>query len=137
MGRLRRFLSTCLILAVTAGCSGEPISETPFVRVASEAASTLTAAELTLRFVHEEPARLTVEYGQGAMINSAEQLTGVPDELPALGGAPDQATVESLVALLEQAAADLEDPCLQATCDWGAQLSHITEARDALLDATE
>jgi hypothetical protein len=132
-----RALVFALSFAVAGACSSEPITETPFARTASDAASTLSAAALTLRYVHADPARFTVEYGQGAMINFAEQVTSVPDELPQLEGAPDLATVDALAKQVEAAAADLEAPCLLDDCDWQSQVARMDAAKQALLDAAQ
>jgi aminoglycoside phosphotransferase (APT) family kinase protein len=96
---LVRVLAFAMTFAVIAACTDEPITETPFERMASDAASTLSAAAETLRQLHATPAKLTVEYGEGAMINYAEQVTSVPDELPRLEGEHDPATVQTLVGL--------------------------------------
>jgi hypothetical protein len=125
-----------LCIAIAA-CSDEPITETPFARTAFDAASTLSAASETLRQMHDLPPRLTVEYGKGAMINFAEQVAGVPEELPRLQGAPDPTTVDALVRQVEAAADDLEGPCLLDDCDWQSQVTRIDAAKQALLDAAQ
>ena len=125
-----------LIAAFACACSG-PVTDTPFDRAAGAAASLTSAGAETLRAVHAEPARLTVEYGQGATFNFHELLASIPDELPHLDGAPDEATMSNLVALLNAAVADLGNPCLLPDCDWQTQVSDLDAAKQALLDAME
>ncbi len=131
-----RLALAALIAALACACSG-PVTNTPFDRAASDAASLTSAGAETIRAVHAEPARLTVEYGQGATFNYHELLASIPDELAQLEGAPDAATTANLVGLLQTAVADLSNPCLQPNCDWQTQVSHLDAARQALVDATE
>lgn len=131
-----RLVWGALIAALACACSG-PLTDTPFDRAASDAASLTSAGAETIHAVHREPARLTVEYGQGATFNYHELLAPIPDELPTLEGAPDAATTASLVALLQTAVADLSNPCLLPDCDWQTQVSQLEAAKQALLDATQ
>jgi hypothetical protein len=134
--RTVRWLLGCALVAVLASaCSA--VTQTPFARTAGDAASILSAASLTLQFVHAEPPGLTVEYGEGSFINYHEQVASVPEELPTLQGAPDAATVEHLVDLLDAALTDLEDPCLAADCDWQGQVARFEEAKQELLAASQ
>jgi hypothetical protein len=126
---------TLALGAVLFACSSGPVTETPFVQAASEAASLLSAGAETLRFVHSQ--RFTVEYGRAATINYHELVASLPEELPHLEGAPDQATVDRLMTMLEGAVADLANPCLLQGCDWESQVSRLDQAKQALLDATE
>lgn len=125
-----------VVVAVACACSGA-ITDTPFHRAAGDATSLVSAGAETLRAVHAEPARFTVEYGQGATFNYHELLTSIPDELPKLEGAPDEATTANLVALLQTAVADLGNPCLLPDCDWQSQVNDLDAAKQALVDATE
>ena len=94
--RLVPLLMAALAMATT-GCAGGSITQT---------------AARTLQFVHEDPARLTVEYGQASMINYLEQVESTPGELTDLDGAPDPQTLTSLVAVLQPAVQDLRSACL-------------------------
>ena len=136
MSRVR--LGTILAIAMAlVGCSTESITETPFARTATEAASLLSAGSYTLQYVHSEPARYTVEYGAASMFNFAELVQPIPDELPTLEGAPDSATVQNLVDLVSEALADMQQPCLVGECGWQAQVDRIEAAKSALLEAAE
>ena len=128
-------VAAALLLTICGCGSTEQITETPFEQAAGDAASIMAAAGETLRFVHAEPARMTVEYGAGSMVNYDDQVASVPDELPTLQGAPDQSTVQHLVDLLAPAIDDIENPCLTPDCDWQSQADDVDAARDALLEA--
>jgi hypothetical protein len=137
MNRGRRGATLALCLAMVSGCSGQPITETPFVRTATEAASLLSAASYTLQYLHQEPARLTVEYSAGSLFNYAELVDPIPDELPTLEGAPDTASVQTLVGLVSAALADMHEPCLVGECGWQGQVDRLEAAKSALLEAAE
>jgi hypothetical protein len=130
-------LILCAFVAAFAGACSGPVTDTPFDRAASDAASLSSAGAETLRAVHAEPARVTVEYSQGATFNYHELLAPIPGELPTLEGAPDEATTSNLVALLQAAVADLGNPCLLPDCDWQSQVNDLDAAKQALLKATE
>jgi hypothetical protein len=137
MSRFRVAALAALSLVAVA-CSTDSITETPFVRTATETASLLSAGAYTLRYVHQQPApRFTVEYGAGAMFNYAELVAPIPDELPTLEGAPDAAAVEELVGLVSAALADMQQPCLIGDCGWESQVDRIEAAKQALLEAAE
>ena len=132
-----RALAACALAVALSACSSEPITQTPFQRAAGDAASIMSAAAYTIQFVNDQPPKLTVEYGQAAVINYLDLVSSAPDELPILAGAPDQAAVGTLVGLLERGIADLETACLTPDCDWQSQVEELTEASDALEDASE
>ena len=133
---LRTLLAGALAVALS-GCSSEPITQTPFQRAAADAASVLSAAAYTLEFIHSEPPRLTVEYGQASVINYLDQVTGVPEELPALDGAPDETAVRALTSQLDAAISDLENACLVPECDWQSQVARMTAVSQVLAQSAE
>jgi hypothetical protein len=126
-----------LSLLLAACGSTEPITQTAFERTASDGASIFAAAGVTLRFVHADPARFTVEYGKGSMVNYEDQVSSLPEELPSADGAPDQSTVDQLVQVVQPAIAAIEEPCLEADCDYTSQIQALDAARDALLASVE
>ena len=136
-GRLPLTLAFGFLVAIAVGCSGQQITESPFTRSATEGASLVSAASETLSRVHGEPPTLTVEYGQGAFINYHELLLPIPESLAGLQGAPDQATVDQLLDLLNQSVAALAAPCLMPDCEWQSQVQTFDETKDALLAAVE
>jgi hypothetical protein len=125
------------IVAALVACGGQSITETAFQRAAGDGASLTSAGAETLRALHDDPPRLTVEYGQSATFNYLEQLEPIRQSLPTLGGAPDAATLATLTATLDVAIADLRAPCLSGACDWQAQVTHLDAAKQALLGASE
>ena len=130
-------VAAALTAALAACGSTSSITQTAFQRQASDGASIFSAAGETLRFVHAEPAKMTVEYGAGSMINYDDQAASLPDELPTAEGAPDEATVDHLVSLVEPAIQAIENPCLLPDCDWQSQAAALDQARDALLEASQ
>lgn len=126
-----------LSMALVACGSSQSITQTAFERQASNGASVFSAAATTLHFVHEQPAKMTVEYGAGSMINYGDQVSSLADELPKAEGAPDQATADTLVGLVNPAVDAIENPCLLPDCDWQAQIAALETARDALLNVVE
>jgi hypothetical protein len=134
---LRMGFTAALSMALV-GCGATgTITQTAFQRQASDGASIFSAAGETLRFVHAQPAKMTVEYGTGSMINYEDQASSLPDELPTAEGAPDGATVDHLVSLVEPAVEVIENPCLLPDCDWQSQTIVLDQARDALLEASQ
>lgn len=133
MRRIGVAAALCLTLV---GCgSTQGITQTAFERQASDGASIFSAAGETLRFVHAEPAKFTVEYGAGSMINFDDQVSSLPDELPSAQGAPDSAVTDKLLEVVKPAIDAIENPCLLPDCDFDAQTSALDAARDALLAA--
>jgi hypothetical protein len=135
--RLAYAPTVALITSLVAGCSSQPITETAFVRTATEGASLVSAAAETLRGVHAQPPSLTVEYGTGAFLNYHELVVPIPDSLPSAQGAPDPQTIDQLVGLVNESLEALAAPCLLPDCDWQSQLQTFEETKDALLAAAE
>ena len=132
-----RALAIALAAAIAASCSSGPITQTAFVRTATEGASLLSAASQTLQRVHGEPPTLTVEYGRGSFINYHELVLPIPELLPGADGAPDQAAVDQLVSELNASLEALAAPCLVGECDWQGQVQTFDETKDDLLAAAE
>ena len=132
-------LAVCVVFSAAwlAACSSQPITQDAFTRSATEGASLVSAASQTLSRVHGQIPTLTVDYGRGAFINYHELVLPIAESLPTLDGAPDQATVDQLVDLLNQSVAALAAPCLLPDCDWESQVQTFDETKDALLAATE
>lgn len=109
--------------------------------MAQDAASTFSSAAMTLRFEHPDPGsgetRLTREYATAAFVSYAEAVSNVADELPKAQGAPDQAAAQELADLVRAAAAAVQQPCLDPTCDWSSQVEQLDAAKSALLDAAK
>jgi hypothetical protein len=119
-----------IAILLTAACSWAP---SDFAKQASDAASTLSAAQSTIRLRHD--GRLTQAYAQGAFANYREVLQGVDQELTHSSGAPDAQEVARLVALFHEAEGALENPCLDNRCDWASQEAALKRAADAFTKA--
>jgi hypothetical protein len=122
---------TCAALLVAA-CSWAP---SDFAKKASDAASTLAAAETTIRLRHE--GKLTLAYARGSFVNYRDALEGVDEELLSLPGAPGEEEVAQLTALFRAAKPALEEPCLDNTCDWQSQEQALKRAADAFEKVAE
>jgi hypothetical protein len=132
---LRYGVAAALCVAL-AGCgTTQAITQTAFERQAGDGASVFSAAAETLRFVHVDPAKFTVEYGAGSMINYDDQVSSLPDDLASADGAPDQATTAHLVEVVMPAVNAVANPCLLPDCDWQSQVAALDAAKDALLAA--
>jgi hypothetical protein len=128
-------VAAALCLALAACGATASITQTPFEQTAGDGASIFSAAGETLRFVHADPAKFTVEYATGSMINYGDQVSSLVDELQTAQGAPDSVTVDRLVDLATPAVDAINDPCLEPGCDYQSQIAALDAARDALLAA--
>jgi hypothetical protein len=89
-------------------------------RQESGSAAELSAAARTLEALHRD--RLTPQFARGAFVNYREQLA-------ALDGAPLTGEPRRLWLAARPA---VEAPCLDAGCDWRAQVSAMDAAAEAL-----
>jgi hypothetical protein len=129
----RSTTSAAVALALlVAACSWAP---SDFAKKASDAASTLAAAETTIRLRHE--GRLTLAYARGSFVNYRDALEGLDEELPTLPGALGDDQVAQLTALFRAAQPALEEPCLDNSCDWQPQEQALKRAADAFEKVAE
>jgi hypothetical protein len=116
-----------------AGCSWVP---SEFQRTAHDAISTFSSASLTLQYEHPDPltgeTRLTREYASAAFISYAEAVAGMVESMPTSKGAPDAETLAPLLEVVGAAVAVINDPCLDPTCAWSAQVEQLEAAKSAL-----
>lgn len=110
-------------------------TETPFQQAAGDAVSAYSAAATTLGYAHDD--RLSREYGVGSLELYREAVSGVETELPSLAGAPSADDVDRLVQAAGAARSVLEDPCLEASCDWRTQLQTLEATVKAFEDALD
>ena len=133
MGRACRATGALLIvLVITTGCS---FTQTPFARTADDVAATLAAAAASIEYDHQ--GKLTDAYARGSFVGFREALGGVETSLPALGGAPDEATVRRLIERLRAVRPILSSPCLDNRCDWDGQVQALRGASDAFKGAAD
>ena len=125
--------SSALAIALLVGaCSSAP---SDFAKKASDAASTLAAAETTIALRHG--GKLTLAYARGSFVNYRDALEGVDEALPGLPGAPGDDEVAKLTALFRAAKPALDDPCLDDSCDWQSQQQALKDAAEAFDKAAE
>ncbi len=63
------------------------------------------------------------------------ELSGIDQQLASQQGSPDTHTVQHLLNLYKTAMQAINQPCLEATCDWHAQVSALNQASNAFLKA--
>ena len=108
------------VAAVVLACGSSDLQRTE-----SDAAGELTAAARTLEAFHRD--RLTRQFAEAAFVNYGEQLA-VLDQAPL----PDD-----LRARWAAARPAVRRPCLDARCDWGAQVRALDAAAAAFRRAGE
>jgi hypothetical protein len=123
------------LLVLLAACSPSSVSETPFARQASDAASSISAAATTLEYLHA--GKLDTRYATSSLDIYREMLQKIAPELPGQGGAPDESTLRPVLDTVRQAQDVLDDPCLTETCDWQGQIDTLHRAQQALLEVSE
>jgi len=133
MERLRnRWLGLLAALAIfLAACSPTSYAETPFVRQASDAASALSAAAMTIDSLHN--GTLDTRYAEPSIGIYRDRVRTIAPTLADQRGAPDDATLRPILDALDEAEQALDEPCLDDGCDWQAQVDALRAARDALL----
>ena len=129
-------LAALLALGLT-GCVQAPPgwTQTPFQQTASDAGSTFAAAADLLERAHT--GSLTNRYLRGAFGNFSEQVANVDTELPTLDGRPDEDAVTALVAVYALARSAIDQPCVEAECDWLGQVAAIRHAAAAFTAAAQ
>jgi hypothetical protein len=136
--RVRLSLAAVMVVVAVwaAACSStSQITESPFERVTSDVAATLSSAAATLEKAHT--GELTFPYAAGAFVDYRGKLEGISDTLATLSGAPDSATVDALRASLDKAQPALDEPCVQESCDWQTQLAALRAAADSFDQASK
>jgi hypothetical protein len=107
-------------IAVASACGSSDLQ-----RTAQGAAGELSASARTLEAYHQD--RLTRQYAQGAFVNYDEQLATL-----------DQASLPAdLRARWTAARPAVSDPCLDAGCDWQAQVRALDDAAAAFRRAAD
>jgi hypothetical protein len=122
------------VLAVALTLSGCEMVRSGFATEAGSAGDELSAAAVTLRFVHE--GRITKPYARSAFGNYREVLLTFEPKLRQAKGAPSGAEVNRLVAVYRAAVPVLEAPCLDEGCDWRGQAATLEAAAATLSKAS-
>ena len=79
--------------------------------------------------------KVTAAYARAAFANYQSELSGLDQQLPSQTGAPDAASVQHLLRLYKPAMQAINQPCLDASCDWRSQLASLMQASEAFLKA--
>ena len=119
-----------LVLCITTvGCQ---LTQSAFTRTAGNAGSAFAAASTTLTYLHE--GKISKGYAASSFVNYASELDGLDQTLPSLAGAPDARTLQRLLNLYKPADRVVDAPCLDASCDWRAQVAALDRASKAFLE---
>lgn len=133
-GKLRKIYGMIFVLVVvlltTTGCQ---FAQSSFTLMTSNAGATFAAASLSLRYAHER--NITNAYARSSFNNYQSQLQGLDQQMPQQGASPDMHTVQTLLKLYRPAMQAINNPCLNTTCDWHAQLAALDRASQAFLKA--
>ncbi len=119
-----------LLIWTLAGCQ---FTQSPFALAVSSAGAEFAAAATTLSYVHS--GKISTQYAQGSFVNYRSQLDGLDRQLPSQQGAPGRASIEQLLALYKVAIRAVDDPCLETSCNWQAQVAALNRASQAFLKA--
>ena len=132
MRRYGGIIFLLLVLPVTAaGCQ---LTQSAFTRTAGNAGSAFAAASTTLSYVHE--GKISKAYAASSFVNYASELDGLDQTLPSQTGTPDAGTLHHLLNLYKPAIQVVDSPCLDASCDWRAQVAALDRASKAFLEVS-
>ncbi len=123
-------LLLCGLLCMLTGCQ---IAQSSFARTVSNAGAAFAAAETTLTYAHT--GKLTMAYAKASFESYQSELSGIDQQLPSQKGSPDTHTVQHLLDLYKTAMQAVNQPCLDATCNWHAQVTALHQASSAFLKA--
>ncbi len=123
------FLLLVLLVMVT-GCQA---TQSEFTRTAGDAGAAFAAASTTITYVHQ--GKITKAYASSAFVNYQSELDGLDQSLPSQQGAPDKPAIEHLLDLYKQAIKAVDNPCLDASCDWRRQVEALNRASETFVKA--
>lgn len=126
----RAGLLAVLLLVALTGCQ---FTQPEFERTAGDTGATFAAAATTLTYVHEQ--KIPPQYATSSFANFESTLAGLDQQLPGQQGAPDRKLLQSLLSLYREAMKIVQQPCLEATCDWRTQVQTLKAASQAFLKA--
>lgn len=118
------------LLLVTYGCQ---LAQSSFAQTANNAGAAFAAASLTLSYVHE--GKITYAYARSAFMNYQSELQGLDQQMPSQAGAPDMQTIRLLLDAYRPAMQVINQPCLDASCNWRSQLASLDRASKIFLKA--
>ena len=121
-------------LLTLSGCVPSGFAQTPFQREAGDAASSFSAAAMTLEQLHT--GQLDHGYARGSIVVYQQAVRDVETTLASADGAPDSSTLDPVLTKVTEAHQVLDHPCLEGQCDWQAQVRALEAARDALVEVS-
>lgn len=130
MYNIATLLFFLLMAALLVGCQ---FTQSPFALAVSNAGAEFAAASTTLTYVHS--GKITLQYARASFVNYQSQLDGLDQQLPSQQGVPGKSTVDHLLALYKAAIPAVDNPCLDASCNWQAQVDALNRASQAFLEA--
>ena len=119
-----------VLLVIATGCQ---LTQTGFSRMVGDAGAAFAAASTTLQYAHE--GKITAAYAASSFVNFQSELRGLDSTLPSQQGAPDKHTLQHLLDLYKQAMPAVNNPCLDASCNWRAQVEALNLASEAFQKA--
>jgi hypothetical protein len=123
-------LAFVALLLLTSDCQ---LAQSSFARTANNAGAAFAAASLTLNYVHE--GKITYAYARSAFMNYQSELQGLDQQIPSQAGAPDMQNIRLLLDAYRPAIQVVNQPCLDASCNWHSQLASLDRASKAFLKA--
>lgn len=127
---LRHSIFFASLLVITVGCQ---LWQSPFVMTVNNAGAAFAAAATTLTFAHE--GKVTRLYARSSFFNYNSALSGVDQQLASRQGTPDAKLARQLLTLYRPAMQAVKQPCLDASCDWRAQVAALDRASQSFLKA--
>lgn len=122
-----------LLLTMTVLLAGCQFTQSPFALAVGNAGAEFAAASTTLSYAHS--GKITIQYAQSSFVNYRSQLDGLDQQLASQQGAPGKSTIDALLALYHAAIPAVDHPCLDAHCNWQAQVAALNRASRAFLQA--
>jgi len=119
-----------VLLFVLTGCQ---LAQSAFAKTVGNAGSAFAAASTTLTYAHT--GKLTTAYTKASFESYRSELSGIDQQLSSQQGSPNTQTTQHLLNLYKTAMQAINQPCLDATCDWHTQVSALNQASRAFLKA--
>jgi hypothetical protein len=137
MGRVPVNRHACLLAitlcTVISACTA--MTQTPFQRMAGDAAGILAASAETLTALDQN--RLTDAYARASFVLYRQALSGLAAKLPEQDGAPSESVARDIASMLVEAERLMATPCVTGSCDRLTQATTLREMSDALIRAAE
>ena len=120
-----------LLFFLLTGCQLTPSA---LSKTTGNAGSAFAAAATTLAYAHE--GNITYAYARSSFENYQSELSGLDQQLSAQSSPDTKNTIQHLLALYRPAMQAVNQPCLEASCNWRAQVNALNAASQAFLKAS-